>query len=237
MTIHDASPPPILKGFNKGFSWNKQEGKFTYSKDRELMDYKENLLDEVRASREVLLAMNSLVGDLTFTMEVMSDFTDNTIPTLDFTFWLEHTRGHPHLAYKFFSKPMSSRYVVLEQSAWAWSAKSASLAQEVQRRLQNTARDLPLQVDLDILNTFHKKLTRSGYHREQVRIIIESGITGFANKQRRGQTHRSPNEIQMDRELRKILEKSSWYLPKQRQEDTKPCGQTGMGFSRGQRTP
>ena len=92
----------VLRGLNKGFWWDKARGKFTYSEDRFRRDVQEDLLDEVRVSREVLLAMNSVVGDLTFTMEVMSDFEDSTIPKL---------------SYRFYAKSMSSRYVVLETSA------------------------------------------------------------------------------------------------------------------------
>ena len=58
-------------------------------------------------------------------------------------------------------------------------SKFASLAQEVQRRLQNTSHDLPKQVDLDTLSTFQDKMKRSGYNREQERHIRESGIKGF----------------------------------------------------------
>ena len=66
---------------------------------------------------------------------------------------------------------MASRYVVLETSAWAWSAKCASLAKEVHRRLQNTDSDQPMEIKTKILEAFHQKLARSGFSREQIRQI------------------------------------------------------------------
>ena len=171
-----------------------------------------------------------MVGDLTFTMEVMSDFPDSTIPTLDFSLWLETQEGVPKLSYRFFSKPMSSRYAVLESSAWAWSSKCASLAQEVHRRLQNTAGDQPLDTKLEILEEFHRKLTRSGYSRVQVRQVMEAGIKGYHNKLSRGLVHRQLSTIQENREIRKILEKSTWYLPKTRASEESPgTPSTGWG--------
>ena len=180
----------ILRGFNKGFWWDRAKGKFSYSEDRFRRDMQKDLLEEVRISREVLLAMNSVVGDLTFTMEVMSDFEDSTIPTLDFSLWLWSGEGVPRLSYKFFAKSMSSRYVVLETLAWAWSAKCSILAQEVQRRLQNTSRDQPLETRISILEEFHMKLARSRYSREQIRQIMEAGLKGYHSKLRRGLVHR-----------------------------------------------
>ena len=139
--------------------------------------------------------MNSIVGDLSFTVETMTEFEDGCIPTLDFNMWLSTQEGTPRLHYKFYSKPMSSRYVVLETSAWAWTSKCVSLLQEVHRRLQNTSRDLPSQMELDTLADFQLKLKRSGYNREQVRQIMEVGIRGFHAKRRRGEVHRPVTTI------------------------------------------
>ena len=214
----------VLEGFKRGLSWSRSERRFIFSPERLEQDNRENIKDEIRVSREVLLAMNSVAEDLTFTMEVMSDFSDNTIPMLDFSLWLETTGSSPCLSYRFFSKPMATRYVILEPSAWAWSSKCASLAQEVQRRMQNTSRDQPLSTTLDILSNFSTKLTRSGYSREQVRQILESGIKGFHSKLRRGLVHRPVTIIQQDREIRRILEKSTWYLP--REKSTEESGST-----------
>ena len=62
---------------------------------------------------------------------------------------------------------MASRFMELEFSARAWNSKCASLSQEVFRRLQNTASQLPLEEPTWALEEFSTKLTRSGYNRVQ----------------------------------------------------------------------
>ena len=93
-----------------------------------------------------------------------------------------------------------------------------------------------MEVKTEILEAFHLKLTRSGYSREQVRQVVEAGISGFHNKYRRGLVHRQIGEIQGDREIRKILEQSTWYLPKPRQEGEETHTQgSGFGAGRGRK--
>merc|ERR1712082_148964 len=73
------------------------------------------------------------------------------------------------------------------------------------------------------------KLSRSGYSREQTRQIIEAGIKGYHNKSSRGLVHRRLSTIQEGREIRKILEKSMWYLPKRRSTE-EPTDQPSQGW-------
>ena len=103
-------------------------------------------------------------------------FNTEEIPTLDSTLWLEHGEKGPRLLYRFFSKPMSSPYTVLETSAWAWNSKAGSLTQEVFRRLQNTSPFLPTTDKLATLESFCDKLRHSSYNLRQVRQIICAGI-------------------------------------------------------------
>ena len=135
----------------KGYVWDQEKRKFMYSEDRKNKDVVDNELDEVRISREVLLAMNSVIGDLTFTSETMSEFENKSIPTLDFNLWLSTRQGAPALFYKFFSKPLVIWYVVLESSVWGWNSKCTSLSPELHRRMQNSSRDLPREVEMGTL--------------------------------------------------------------------------------------
>ena len=58
--------------------------KFTVDEDSE-KDDRENEVDRDQLTkREVLKAMNSVNGDLTFTMELCSDFKDLKLPSLQF---------------------------------------------------------------------------------------------------------------------------------------------------------
>ena len=200
--------------------------KLVFSKDRERLDTELGLRQDDRTSRVLLEIMNDREPDLTFTMETMSMFQSLEIPTLDFTLWLEMEEGRPTLKHRFYSKPMSSPYSVLETSAWAWSPKSVSLAQEVFRRLQNTSDTLPSPDKTRILEEYTQKLKDSGYNRKQVREIMSAGIRNFERKKRRGLVHRTLETIQWDREVRKILEKGTWYRDKERdtEEDGRSLG-------------
>ena len=76
---------------------------------------------------------------------------------------------------------------------------------------------------------------RSGYSREQTREILESGIKGFFSKFRKGRIHRPQEVIQQGGEISKILEKSTWYLPREGQNDEPEQEHTGSGPKPGHR--
>ena len=52
-----------------------------------MADMARNETNEWRMARICLVAMNSINEDLEFTIEVVSDFGDNRMPTLDFLLW------------------------------------------------------------------------------------------------------------------------------------------------------
>ncbi len=70
--------------------------------------------------------------------------------------------------YKYFEKPMSTRYVTLESSASSWEQKKASLAQETARRLETTSVELDTISKVNIINNFNHKLRRSRYSKRQI---------------------------------------------------------------------
>merc|ERR1712239_83992 len=53
----------------------------------------------------------------------------------------------------------------------------------------------------------------------QARAIMDAGLRGFRNKLARSQVHRPISTIQHNRELRRILEKSTWFMPKEREDE------------------
>ena len=77
-------------------------------------------------AREVLIIMNSIFTFVRFTKEVKSDFKDEYLPTLDTSIRL--TRSGI-VEYKFFQKPMSSRYCVRKEAALGDQLKRSVLVQ------------------------------------------------------------------------------------------------------------
>ena len=66
------------------------------------------------------------------------------------------------IRYQFYEKEISASVSLLETSAASTQGKMSTLTQEVKRRLINTQEDL-MDEKIEILNTFGKKLRRSGY--------------------------------------------------------------------------
>ena len=66
------------------------------------------------------------------------------------------------IIHKFYKKPVSNPFLMLENSAMPMKVKRNSLAQEGIRQLRNTSRDLPWSTKAEILSEFSHKLMISG---------------------------------------------------------------------------
>ena len=64
----------------------------------------------------------SIHPELKFEMETAEDFDSQTLPTLDFQCWVERGR----ILYKFFSKPMAKKTLIMKNSALGENSKIAS---------------------------------------------------------------------------------------------------------------
>ena len=167
--------------------------------------------------------MNAMDKDLQFTMELETDFSDLRIHTLDTTLWIHQPDDSqpPRLLYDFYMKPLASKYVELEESARAWTAKCATLAQEVIRRLLHTSGHLGQSAAISNINQFSTRLLKSGYSRQQSRLIILSGIRKFERKKKQAGSRsifRSHTVMTTDREINKIVGRQSWYHDRDSQD-------------------
>ena len=109
-----------------------------------------------RTAGSIHKLMNAIEPDLDFTIELMTDFPNQQIPTLDFTLWLQKVEAKDgscpyRLLHNFFTKDMNTQYWELEQSARAWSSKASSLAQETVRRMRNVSERLSINHRLDLV--------------------------------------------------------------------------------------
>ena len=137
----------------------------------------ENNLGSLHHMSKYLLQMfNQVDNDLKFTIELMSDYIDAKIPTLDFTHSLV-CRGVEEgntweLQHEFYSKPMKRKYCKLEISARAWSSKTASLLQEVVRRSLHYSERLPVDGRLAELKSFIKTMRISGCSKKMFIVLF-----------------------------------------------------------------
>ena len=101
-------------------------------------DIGEKLTTTQLTAREFKRILESVHPELKFEMETVEDFDSQTLPTLDFQCWVERGR----ILYKFFSKPMAKKTLIMKNSALGENSKIASLSQEVVRRSKNTSEEV-----------------------------------------------------------------------------------------------
>ena len=117
------------------------------------------------------------------------------------------------LSYSFYSKPLASKYVILEPSAASYQAKKASLAQECVRRLLNTSEDRSREEIDNTIYQFQDKLRKSGYSYEQQKEIIEAGLIGYKRRLERqgGIRHGRAVDTERLRERKRLFGKEEWF--------------------------
>ena len=110
------------------------------------------------------------------------------------------------MSYSFFSKPMGSKFNILETSAASYQSKKASLSQEVVRRLLNTDEERPQEEKIEIIDEYCRKLEGSGYSKDQQKEIIEAGLIGYKRRIERqgGIRHRKCKTTEKNREKEKL---------------------------------
>ena len=121
------------------------------------------------------------------------------------------------IEYRFYEKKMNSPYCVMAKSAMSESAKISAMSQEVVRRMCNTSDIVDQEMRDDIVDAFSAKLTRSGYSKQQVRTVIESGLKGYQNKLARcakkgKMLHRPATSTAASRNRKKLLGKTNWFF-------------------------
>ena len=82
---------------------------------------------------------------------------------------------------------------------------------------------LPIQHRLQVVEVFTQRMLGCGYSRNQTRHCITSGLISYEKRKKaalesKKSIYRSFQEVSENREVRKLVEKTTWYLDK----DTKP---------------
>ena len=213
----------FMPALNPGWIW--KDGTFIFSKEQAASDERDGITFIQRTTREVTKAMCDLTDFLKFTGEDCSDFSDNTLPTLDTTLWVHEGQ----IKYKFFEKPTVGNQVLNHDTALPVSSLRSSLLQETVRRLLYCSEDLEVAVKQEILSKFASKLINSGHSVKSARILIVQGVVKFQWKQdlnnlpkedpRYKPLHLAKEYCEQSRQVMKYQAKMSWYKPKSQDVD------------------
>ena len=109
---------------------------------------------------------------------------DKKMAILDIKVWVkkmetENGDGINQVFYEFYEKPMSSKFVLMKDSAAPLNQKRTVLTQEGIRRLKNCKMELEWDQKAKHLENFMQKLKNSGYD-ERFRLeILKSSINGY----------------------------------------------------------
>ena len=83
--------------------------------------------------------------------------------------------------------------------------------------------DISIEEKISVINHFTQQLINSGYGRDQIREIIESGLQGILRKEEtkrnRVKCYRSSKETLESRVRKKLLESTNWYRREKNESD------------------
>ena len=181
--------------------------------------------DQIEIDRELPADMRTakLLGELGNTVssfiKLTTDYPSNHqsgfMPLLDLQVRVNESNK---VEYRFYSKPMSSPFVILANSAMPIKIKRNCLIQEAIRRLRNTSRSLDWGIKAKILSEFCNKMMISGYSEKFRLEVIKSAVRGYEKQcldadQGIKPLHRS-REFQAEQRMKKkALTKTTWYRP------------------------
>jgi hypothetical protein len=128
----------------------------------------------------ILEIINTVNPDLQMTGDVPSANISRKVPVLDMEMFVEDNR----VKFTFFSKPMSTRYVIPERSAHSDKIKKSTLTQEGVRRLLNVSPNLPDSERGRVMTEYDRKLRFSGYKKPFRWNIINAAYGIYTEKVR-----------------------------------------------------
>ena len=169
---------------------------------------------DLRTAEIVRDLANNIFPFIKVTIDCPSMHESGFMPILD----LQVRMVDKKVQYKFYKKPISSKYVILAQSALPGGVKRATLTQDAVRRLRNTDRSLPWSVSADILSEYSNDLRRSGYSEKFRAEVITAAIRGFQQQcevsDNGGTPLYRPRWYQRpERDKRKAMSKEVWFRP------------------------
>ena len=193
--------------------WFEEEnGKFSWKKENEEIDVKNELTREEVTRREILKAINSISPNLTFTMELSKDFEDLRLPTLSFSLW----EGENSLEHSYYEKGMRNQTLVMERTSMSKQSIMSIMSNELVRRLEVLGNKIEHSEKMKVVEKYVQQLVNSEYSWKQIRDIIVSGIKGHKRKESRKKRNNLPRYRSEEQSLpvrmqKKLCEKYNWF--------------------------
>ena len=137
------------------------------------------------------------------------------------------------MCWEFYQKPVASNLCLEARSALPWKVKIMTLVNDIERRMRNCDRDLPMDRRAVHLTEAMAKMARSGYSEEVRAEVLVAGLKAYyrnieREEQGAGRVNRPATEGADKRRAPQYLGSKTWY-----KEPTstvkKPQGQDAMG--------
>ena len=235
----------VISSLEPGQRWDDSKKKIIFKEEWKEEDEESGESSTKRTSREILKMMNSIYS-LQWTVEIEEEFPDKRIPSLDFSLFMEEEeedgqkkeekteeekeernisqKKRKKINFGFFQKKMKNPFCIMKNSAMSEKSKIIILAQDLIRRMSHINEKISQEERDSVVNDYIDRLVRSGYTEEQVRQIIQSGLTGYVRKLQRakktGTPFHKPAKMTLKTRMKKRLtQRESWYKNTKRNED------------------
>ena len=113
--------------------------------------------------------------------------------------------------------------MIMKISAQGEQQKMDILSNELIRRMSNVCEKIEESEKIEIIDHYTKQLKNSGYSWAQSKEVVICGLRGFKNKCERRKKegrgfYRSAQQTLVKRVKKKLLEKTSWFKGKKKEE-------------------
>ena len=164
--------------------------------DRQVEEEEQGEEGDKITARVVREVANSITNMIRMEEDYPSNHPSNKLPILDLEVWVEGNT----ILHQFYKKPVSSKFVVMAQSAFPDNKKRAVLVEEAMRRLRNNSPELPAGWKAKFLTELAMEMQNSG-HRESFRaMVLDTAVIKYnkiLDKHQRGEEdmYRTREEI------------------------------------------
>ena len=141
----------------------------------------EELLEQVeRHTAQILLEIANTImpNSIKMKIDIPSNHNNKRLPILDMDMWVENDTIHQN----HYSKPMSSKAVIMERPAFTTKDKKNILMEEANRRLRNCDPLLPWETKRDHLTLLNIQMMEAGHSQRFLDMVTSGSVARFQNR-------------------------------------------------------